>query len=418
MPDPRVTNPELFDITNQEAPIPQFANAFKNAGIELSPEQIAQGITYISTKEDGTPLVDKDGNPFVVAVYNLDPSLFPEKYRALAGPVPLMIAKKGEKGWEWRNIYYTDIAKILGIETSVLFDGSDTIENLQRQASIRQNFSFATIPYSYGYDSQINNQDANYRLDNSRKLGFSNSLMVIHALDTEHILAQNPTSREEVLNLIREQLTEIANLFPDGRVFSIWNEIHPPNGHPPYDLFIRFGGMELVVETYQMAREILGENVILLYNETYNYSFRDGFYSNTKQILDKLTSRGLIDGVGMQMHMFLNGNEIEPNEEEIIEVMRNYGVPVYITEFDINQANLRVSNKELEQAQIAYTVTSACAKSKECRMIGFWGLYDGNTWLEYSRNYPSSNPLPFDRNAQPKIFYYAVLKGLFDSLTQ
>ena len=78
VPDPRVTNPELFDLTKPEAPIPQFANALKNAGIDVSPEQIAQGITFVSTKEDGTPLVDKNGNPYIVAVYNLDPSLFPE----------------------------------------------------------------------------------------------------------------------------------------------------------------------------------------------------------------------------------------------------------------------------------------------------------------------------------------------------
>jgi hypothetical protein len=47
---------------------------------------VAQGITYEALK-------DKDGNHFVVAVYNLAPALFPEQYRDLAGPIPLMIAK-------------------------------------------------------------------------------------------------------------------------------------------------------------------------------------------------------------------------------------------------------------------------------------------------------------------------------------
>jgi GH35 family endo-1,4-beta-xylanase len=236
------------------------------------------------------------------------------------------------------------------------------------------NFTFATIPYEYSYDViQNNNRDARYRLSNIRDLGFSGSFMVLHALDTAYILFQNPTSKEHVLNLIRDQLEKVSNLFPDARIFNVWNEIHPPAGHPPYDLFIKFGGMDLVVETYRMAREILGERAILLYNETYNYSFRDGFYPNTKEIVDELRRRSLIDGVGMQMHMFLfSQDEIEPNEEEIIAVMRSYGVPVYITEFDINQVNLSGSNKELQQAQIAYTISSACAKSKVCNMIGFW----------------------------------------------
>jgi GH35 family endo-1,4-beta-xylanase len=408
VPDPRVTNPELFDLRNPNAPIPQFVNAMRMAGIEITAEQVAQGITYEVLK-------DKDGNPFVVAVYNLDPPLFPEQYRDLAGSIPLLIAKKGEGGWIWETIYYPDLGKNLGIDTSALFDGSSSIELLRNR--VRMNFTFATIPYEYSYDViQNNNRDARYRLSNIRDLGFSGSFMVFHALDTAYILSQNPTSKEHVLNLIRDQLEKVSNLFPDARIFSVWNEIHPPAGHPPYDLFIKFGGMDLVVETYQMAREILGERAILLYNETYNYSFRDGFYPNTKEIVDELRRKSLIDGVGMQMHMFLfSQDEIEPNEEEIIAVMRSYGVPVYITEFDINQVNLSGSNKELQQAQIAYTISSACSKSKVCNMIGFWGVYDGDTWLEYALGITNARPLPFDEEGNPKLFYYAVLKALYDA---
>ena len=63
VPDPRVTNPELFDLRNPNAPTPQFVNAMKMAGIEITAEQVAQGITYEALK-------DKDGLPFVVALYN------------------------------------------------------------------------------------------------------------------------------------------------------------------------------------------------------------------------------------------------------------------------------------------------------------------------------------------------------------
>jgi hypothetical protein len=92
VPDPRFTNPELFDLRNPNAPIPQFVNAMKMAGIEITAEQVAQGITYEAIK-------DKESNPFVVAVYNPDPALFPEQYRDLAGPIPLMIVKRGKNGW-------------------------------------------------------------------------------------------------------------------------------------------------------------------------------------------------------------------------------------------------------------------------------------------------------------------------------
>jgi hypothetical protein len=46
VPDPRVTNPELFDLRKPDAPIPQFVNAMKMAGIEITAEQVAQGIIF------------------------------------------------------------------------------------------------------------------------------------------------------------------------------------------------------------------------------------------------------------------------------------------------------------------------------------------------------------------------------------
>ena len=54
VPDPRVTNPELFDLRNPDAPIPQFVNAMKMAGIEITAEQVAQGITYEALEDKDT----------------------------------------------------------------------------------------------------------------------------------------------------------------------------------------------------------------------------------------------------------------------------------------------------------------------------------------------------------------------------
>jgi hypothetical protein len=47
VPDPRVTNPELFDLRKPDAPMPQFVNAMRMAGIEIMAEQVAQEITLI-----------------------------------------------------------------------------------------------------------------------------------------------------------------------------------------------------------------------------------------------------------------------------------------------------------------------------------------------------------------------------------
>ena len=112
MPDPRATNPELFDLRNPDAPIPQFVNAMKMAGIEITAEQVAQGITYEALK-------GKNGNLFVVAVYSVDPNLFPQQYHVLYELVPLLIAEKRENEWNWRKI--TQLMRTLADSGNFLF---------------------------------------------------------------------------------------------------------------------------------------------------------------------------------------------------------------------------------------------------------------------------------------------------------
>jgi|GEM_PF-6577020 len=62
VPDPRVTNPELFDLRNPNAPIPQFVNAMKMAGIEIEPQIVAARLNYVRIKDRVFALTDQTGN--------------------------------------------------------------------------------------------------------------------------------------------------------------------------------------------------------------------------------------------------------------------------------------------------------------------------------------------------------------------
>jgi hypothetical protein len=411
VPDPRVTNPELFDLRNPDAPIPQFVNAMKMAGIEITAEQVEQGLTF-------QELESKDGQRFVVGLFKINQT-FEGRYRCLEGEYPLLIAKSESSFWRWGRATYPDFAKPLRIDISAVFAGSSSVEMLKSNKIVRSNFTFATIPFDYGVDIvRLKGGDVRYRLTGAQTASFSNSIMVVAILDVDYMLDQNPTSEEEVLDLIKKQLEYAKQLFPDNGIFILWNEIvFSAVTHPPTVLYNRFGRMDLVLKTYRMAREILGPSAVLLYNNDNNYSFKNGsYYYDTKKVVDALKQEGLIDGVGMQMHMFAHHSDyIEPDITEIAQVMKSYGLPVYITEFDINQANLRDRNKALRQAQIAYTVAGSCAQSGVCKMIGFFGIHDGDTWLEHALGFTNTKPLPFDENGYPKLFYYAVLKALYDA---
>ncbi len=119
VPDPKVTNPDLFDLTRPDAPIPQFVNAMRMAGREVTAEEVAEKIAFIDRKANGSPLVDKNGNQFVVGVYNLDPD--PTKTgETLEGPISLLIATQNEKAeWEWNEAtlgyYWRMNGKAIGV---------------------------------------------------------------------------------------------------------------------------------------------------------------------------------------------------------------------------------------------------------------------------------------------------------------
>ncbi|MGQ9733359.1 MAG: hypothetical protein ACUVX8_19040, partial [Candidatus Zipacnadales bacterium] len=56
VPDPRVTAPELFDLHQSDAPIPQFVYTMRMAGIEVSGEEVAARMEY-------RPISGVDGRP-------------------------------------------------------------------------------------------------------------------------------------------------------------------------------------------------------------------------------------------------------------------------------------------------------------------------------------------------------------------
>jgi hypothetical protein len=139
VPDPRISNPELFDLGKPDAPIPQFVNGMKMAGIEVTGEQVDAEITYHELK-------GKDGNSFVVAVYNLDPDPT-QTGETLEGSIPLIIAGKNENGeWQWEKTYLKNLGKIVGIKMGIIIEGYGYDNNII-QNTLSNEFNFALVDY-------------------------------------------------------------------------------------------------------------------------------------------------------------------------------------------------------------------------------------------------------------------------------
>ncbi|HTR82463.1 MAG TPA: endo-1,4-beta-xylanase [Bacteroidota bacterium] len=95
-------------------------------------------------------------------------------------------------------------------------------------------------------------------------------------------------------------------------------------------------GWDWVITAFQLARQYW-PNTKLLVNE---YSVINGTTDNTTylQIINLLKDRGLIDGIGVQAHYFeVDGGASPSTLKTNLDKLTATGLPVYISEFDINQ---------------------------------------------------------------------------------
>jgi hypothetical protein len=399
---------EYLQTYEAKESIDQFVNAMQMAGIEVTEEQVAQGINFQELK-------DKNGKLFIVAVYNLNPD--PKKTdETLEGPIPLLIAKQGGNGeWGWKNCGMKDLANIQGISMGTVFGSKEEMDIGDQNGIIKNNFDDAAIPFAY--EDQNAQRDTQYRISRAKADGMSRILFMSEFSEN---IDGNPGTLGEVLKTTEERIRLLKKFEPDISVLRVLNEVH--KDQQSYKFWQKFGD-SYITEIYRLARRYF-PNAQLLYNETYNYDLEDGFYPETKKIVELLKAEGLIDVVGMEMHMYQYGSNVKPNKDSIIQIMQSFGLPVYITELDVNQTNLSGTpeQKLVKQAETYNVVVHACVESKVCKTINLWGMVDKYSWLEYDWLFNetggsiNADPNLFDDSGKPKISYYYFLSSLLNGV--
>lgn len=117
VPDPRYSNPELFDLNNPDAPIPQFVNALSDANVSITPEQVIEGLTYRAIE------VPRRESREVVILYHYH---HPDTPYATA-----FIATQNEKWeWKWRSINLKDSVTLGKFALGTSFFASDGAYNI------------------------------------------------------------------------------------------------------------------------------------------------------------------------------------------------------------------------------------------------------------------------------------------------
>ena len=136
-------------------------------------------------------------------------------------------------------------------------------------------------------------------------------------------------------------------------------------------------GWDWVVTAFTWARQYALRGVKLLLNE-YNVLQDNAVTTRYLALIDTLRVRGLIDGIGVQGHYFefkgsgytYDVNTLKYNLSRLVAT----GLPVYISEFDINEAN---DSTQLANYKIYFPLFWENAGVKG---ITLWGYVQGDMW--------------------------------------
>jgi endo-1,4-beta-xylanase len=148
-------------------------------------------------------------------------------------------------------------------------------------------------------------------------------------------------------------------------------------------------GWDWVITSFELARKYCAADARLLINE-YNILHDNAATNEYINLITLLKNRGLIDGIGIQGHYFefrshtdatnlyvYNLNTIKAN----LDKLAGLGLPIYITEFDIDEAN---DANQLAQYKIYFPLFWHHPAVKG---ITLWGYIATDVWTSHPTTY-------------------------------
>lgn len=172
-----------------------------------------------------------------------------------------------------------------------------------------------------------------------------------------------------------EWISLVGQRYPDMDFCDVVNEpLHAP---PSYKNALGGDGAtgwDWVIKSFELARQYLSPNTKLILNE---YSVINNNTSNANfiAIINLLKDRSLIDGIGVQGHNFeVNGGASVATLVNNLTNLENTGLPIYITEFDINETD---DNVQLEKYQ---TIFPPIYEHPGVSGITLWGYIEDQIW--------------------------------------
>jgi endo-1,4-beta-xylanase len=162
--------------------------------------------------------------------------------------------------------------------------------------------------------------------------------------------------------------------YPDTQMIDVLNE-PPPHTTPPYLNALGgagASGYDWVVTIFKWARQYC-PNSILIVND-YNIIELSGDNNNMIKLVTKAKAAGApIDAIGAQAHGLANASA-STTQMYIDKLTSSTGVPVFISEFDLNIAD---DTQQKKQFQSLFTMFW---NDTNVKGVTVWGYLEGETW--------------------------------------
>lgn len=323
----------------------------------------------------------------------------------------------------------------------------DILKNTKEQAIVEKHFDQMTagniMKMSYLQPTQGNfnfdNADAFIDYAISKDMTVHGHALVWHSDYQVPGFMKNWTgSAGDFITAVETHVTTVVNHFKtSGNVVS-WDVVNealddntPSNFRTDSAFYTKSGNSAVYIEKAFIAARAADPNVELYYND-YNIDQNNAKTTKLVEMITDFQSREIpLDGVGFQMHIFMDYPSIA-NISAAMKKVVDKGLKVKITELDIAVNNPYNSNWPNNKITTFTEATALAQKKRYCEVvkayldtvpvsqrggITVWGTTDSSTWLTGSISAYNGEalawPLLFDGSYNEK----PALQGFADALS-
>lgn len=387
----------LFDTNGTNSPVAEFAGAFG-----VKPEEIGDLTPQ--------PITGFDGKQYYVLVTGDLPSTanFNES------GTPLFLAQQNEEGeWVWNKMTLKDIKTIYGIDMggTMTYLDSKPVELttvMVEQFTIQWTENLLKWEKIEPLQGQLDTKRmAKVKSEEIKMLMKKYGMTIVgHSIvnwDSYPDYIKNENDPEKLLQMMRDHITLLMGSFPEIDTWEVVNEYHDGNYNP--DHLRDKVGEKYVFEAFRAARAANPKAKLLLADNVLP----------DPELIRKLKEEGLINGISIHCHLDQKG--IPQNYEETLP---EYGLPIYLSEVDINIKDLPETDPDrlFKQASIGESLGNLCRKlGKACAALNQWAVGDPYSWYvnggaPKERQSPIADATFFDKELRPKPSFYGLMKGL------